>query len=244
MKKLMMFAAAMTIVGGAFAQCGDLPDDPVLTCALVYDVKASLKTTTAKSDSVEQDCQDPLTLCYRKLASLSAKGFIYNCGCCLTEGSSLLIWFGKSDVAYDVKVSFPILNAIGKDGKDAEGILAFGSEDFTMMAAGFGKVKEYTLTSLSGQIGGIVMPPWCSADCAEGTPSVAIPFCEFTSTYTVFDVAAGTWSMKYNKSLSEDIAEINERLVLAGKLPKQIKYIVEDGELLTVAEWVAGELPE
>ena len=58
MKTLMLFAAALMVVGGAFAQCSD----PVVSnCSLVYDFKASLKTTKGKYGISYSDCHGNFT---------------------------------------------------------------------------------------------------------------------------------------------------------------------------------------
>ncbi|MFO7938029.1 MAG: hypothetical protein R6V06_10560 [Kiritimatiellia bacterium] len=101
MKKLMMVAAAMTIAGGAFAQCGYEPGTPGQPepglCALVYSVKLTAKTTVAKflkgqivsgSGTVcgygEEGYEtDPVI--YRKPGKVKLQGYWMNCSCDCTE---------------------------------------------------------------------------------------------------------------------------------------------------------------
>jgi hypothetical protein len=100
MKKLMMVAAAMTIAGGAFAQCGYDPQQPGPqpgSCALVYSMKLSAKTTVAKylqgqivsgSGTVcgyGQAASTNAPVIYRTPAKIGLQGYWLNCSCDCTE---------------------------------------------------------------------------------------------------------------------------------------------------------------
>jgi hypothetical protein len=120
------------------------------------------------------------------------------------------------------------LSRIGKNNKDAEGFLIaplstdedildgvgkdFGS---VFYLAGFGKFDDDGgLKNMSGNIVGIMIPPFCSEDCSVGTYAVAYPACELDDligtkqrpAYFYPTVGFGTWSLKYNKHRSEDYA--------------------------------------
>jgi hypothetical protein len=203
MKKLMMIAAAMTIVGGAYAQCSD----PVLTdCSLVYDFKASLKSTVGKAAS--GDCED---LCYRATASKSLKGYLYaceGCDCDAFQLATLTAYEKKSDETFVGVPEWDFLNAIGKKSLDAEGLFVVDFAQGSFTAGGFGSFDSKTgmLKSFSGSIVGSLPAPYCEVACADGTPTVAYLSCDFIEDYEIETVAFGTFSLKYNKSLSAKYA--------------------------------------
>lgn len=213
MKKLMMFAAAMTIVGGAYAQCG-LGDTPGMSCALVYNAKFSVKTTKGKPYSGK--CDD---LCYRAKASVSYKGFLYVCACScdefLQDGMFYLSGNKKNSEVFEGAPEWTVLNKIGKKNLDAEGF--FNAElsdletgrEFNLAAAGFGKFDKKTghLTSMSGNLVGVMSAPECEIECATGEPAVAFPACDWDESDDVATIAYGSWSIKYNKKLSKRYLE-------------------------------------
>jgi len=205
MKKQMLLAAAAMIVGGAFAQCSD-PE--VSNCSLVYDFKASLKTTVGKSYS--GDCAD---LCYRASGSKSFKGYIFSCECECTNFLRNATFYAtekKSGAEIYGVPYWMFLNAIGKNGTDAEGIFSIYSDSMyeTFAAAGQGKFDDAgLLKSMSGSMLGYMEPPYCSEQCSDGEYAVAYPACDWESSTSVPTVAYGSWSMKYNKSLSAKYAQ-------------------------------------
>ncbi len=85
MKKLMGFAAAMALVGGAFADC-TLPTETTDVEALVYDFAVTLKTTKAKLVTLKDTqvpCDLPIAggaIVYRDNgATLKYQGFYWTC---------------------------------------------------------------------------------------------------------------------------------------------------------------------
>jgi len=216
MKKLMMFAAAMTIVGGAFAECNS---NPTVTnnCALVYDVKITAKTTVGKylSGSViaTSGCSsttNPAT-CYRVLGSVSLKGYYTSCSCDC-EGfldPTVVLWNPKAKVQILVGGwSWTLFNRIGKKSTDVEGFFTAGLESGTLFGAGFGKwdSKYDRLTSISGNIVGYGTAPECATGNCDA--SVAYP-CGVTEGVEAPTAASGTWSLKYNKKQSANLAAGN-----------------------------------
>ena len=210
MKKLMMFAAAMTIVGSAFAQCEI--EDP--NCALVYNFKANVKTTVGKA---MKDCDD---ICYRHKGSKSVKGYMYVCSCeCEEFLAGSLLWFvwkkGKVSEEFesDGPVAWEILNLIGKKSTDAEGFwtataIGDSGSEVTMWAAGFGKIDRRAgyLRSMSGNIVGKATPPLCVVPCEADVPAVAYPACDWVPADDVQTVFFGTWSISYNRKMSQRYA--------------------------------------
>lgn len=203
MKKLMLIAAAVTIVGGAFAQCSD-PE--VTNCSLVYDFKASLKTTAGKAYS--GDCED---LCYRATGSKSFKGYIYTCECECTNfmyAATYYLYDKKSDTELFGAPTWQYLNAIGKKSTDAEGFVIFGGYGGVLYAAGHGKFDDAgLLKSMSGDLAGYLYPPYCAEQCSDGEYAVAYPACSWQESYGVMTPAFGSWSIKYNKSLSSKYSQ-------------------------------------
>jgi len=204
MKKLMMFAAAMTIVGGAFAQC-ELPTASN-ECALVYTFKASVKTTVAKA---KIDCDE---ICYRNKGSKSLKGYLYVCSCYCEDFMGGSLWFEdtKTDEVFEGGLGWSILSRIGKKSMDAEGFWTGGAQGdentgITMYAAGFGAFDSKTgvLKNMSGNIVGMMDAPICAKDCEVGAMAVAYPACDWESSEDVPTVLFGSWSISYNKKLSQ-----------------------------------------
>jgi hypothetical protein len=62
------------------------------------------------------------------------------------------------------------------------------------------------LKSFSGSIVGSLPAPYCEVACADGEPTVAYLSCDFIADYDIETVAFGTFSLKYNKSLSAKYA--------------------------------------
>ena len=202
MKKLMMIAAAMTIVGGAYAACGDEQTDE--DCALVYDFKASLKTTEGKAYS--GDCDD---VCYRKKGSLRLKGYLFGCDCTCEDflALELYVYDKKTDMEESGAPEWTILNAIGKKGTDLEALMSLELGEAVFTAAGFGSFDKYGLVKkISGYVVGTVPYPECSVDCSDGNPAVAYPACDFIEDPYVDSIAYGSWSIRYNSSKTKKYA--------------------------------------
>ena len=222
MKKLMMFAAAMTIVGGAYASaCGD---PQTKTCALVYDFKANLKTTVAKAGYNKGDCED---VCYRTPGSVSLKGYLYSCEGCdcdtFVEGMVLDAVAGKKNADYVIFQESPawiILNLIGKTRTQVETFWAVELTDGGILyMAGFGKTdKTGLITAINGSAVGYTVGPDCinTSSCSEA-PATAYPLCDLESSYEVPTVGFGTWAIKYNKGWSKKVAE-------GASLPTLVKW--------------------
>ena len=224
MKKLMMFAAAVTIVGSAFAQCGDPEAED---CALVYDVKLSVKTTVPDSKAgyvLPSHCGDPVTnaaTCFRKTGKKTIQGFFYTCACncdSIKDATTWYLWDKKAKVGEEVGASLSF-NVIGKKksdveayvilSPDADGVLNDGG---TLYLAGFGKwdAKNCRVKSVSGNFAGLIAPPKCNdaLSCDEAAAYVcdgdATSGCALVAE-TVETVAFGTWSIKYSSSKSKKL---------------------------------------
>jgi len=211
MKKLMMFAAAMTIVGGAYAAC----TLPVVSndCALVYSMKVSAKSTVSKT---KVDCDE---VCYRNKGSKSLKGYLYVCSCAcedFLDTASLWLEDSKYDQVLEGGIVWSFLNRIGKSEADAEGFWTASLENSVdsesdafmyavLYGAGFGKFDSKTglLKSMSGNVVGYAGAPYCEKDCELGSYAIAYPACDWEATEEVPTAVSGTWSISLNKKLSE-----------------------------------------
>ena len=211
MKKLMMFAAAMTIVAGAYASdCGDCDDD--CSCSLVYEFKASLKTTISKA--VTGDCDSS---CYRKCGSAKLKGYLYVCDICGCEGFAAMKFVAQETKSDDfvfgnsvdggVDISWKILNLIGKSDTDVEAYWSVedSSSLWSFVAAGCGKYDEKNerIKSISGDLVAMGPIPGCEISCEDDVASSATLLCEDMATDTENTIAYGSWSIKYHKKYSE-----------------------------------------
>lgn len=225
MKKLLMFAAAMTIVGGAFAQCGD---SPVVTqaCAMVYDVKMSVKTTVGKPIAgrvLESNCGDSEEIgavCYRTKGSMSLQGYIESCTCdCEGLMDGVLNLWNKKAKTYEVvegAFSWMFINIMGKKNTETEGSWVLPLDGIGLLGggvlygSGFGNwnSKECRVDSMSGNFAGFVSAPLCDSDITCDA-AIAYPCaCIVPGTEDELPtVAFGTWSIKYNKKLSKKLAE-------------------------------------
>lgn len=211
MKKLMMFAAAMTIVGGAYAAC----TLPVVSndCALVYSMKVSLKGTTSK---VKVDCDE---VCYRVKGSKSLKGYLYVCSCAcedFMDTASLWLQDKKYDAVLEGPISWMFLNRFGKSESDAEGFWSASLENSVdsesdafmyaiLYGAGFGKFDSDNglLKNMSGNVVGYQAAPFCEKDCELGSYAIAYPACDWEETDEVPSAVYGTWSISLDKKASE-----------------------------------------
>jgi hypothetical protein len=237
MKKLMMFAAAMTIVGGAYAQCED-PDPTPGNCALAYDVKISVKSTipeSTKGYTISSPCEDDVDLdggCFRKIGKYSYQGLLYTCDCeCnAIADATFYLWNKKAKeyVVYGDTITWSFLNIIGKKQKDAEGYFTFDTATASFVAAGFGTwdTKNNWLKSLSGSIVGAGAPPEC--DDANYCGAAAAFICTDLSfpDDTLPTAYAGTFSLKYSSGKAKALA-VNESAALSKYLPKGFSFVSE-----------------
>ncbi len=219
MKKLLMFAAAMTIVGGAYAQDGCNPGDEdygTTYCALVYNVSASLKTTIARS--LNPTVCDA-AVCYRDVGSMRVKGYLYICACdCEGEAfqnAVLTAWDSKGNVvAFENLIEWPILHRIGRTAQKVEalGNLEVGETDGFVLA-GFGQYdnRNDRVSSISGLMIGVIEGPQCEVanlcEPSDYTPAVPVDLCfDIALTDVTETIAYGTFSIKYNSVASRRYA--------------------------------------
>jgi|GEM_PF-2019769 len=235
MKKLMMFAAAMTIVGGAYAQCSD-PDPIDRDCMLTYNVKMNLRTVTGKGATTVvggSACTDGdiVSGCIRyPRVGLVLEGYLFVCGCeCddLVEAECLLLGNKKLRTTLtDVDFAFDFIHILG-NGKSAEASWALEADgDFegligplSLAGTGFGTFnpKRGVFTSFSGATVGYLEEPICIAfnDCVpafywlcDGELDDADP-----------SIIYGTWGMKLNTRLSGWTPGSNTSAVLMAAFP-------------------------
>lgn len=231
MKKLMIAAAAAAMVGGAYAAfCDDEPAAAPETCdCFVYDVKLKVKTLAPKAITVKEefDCEDDESYCiaYYKSATRTFDGLLWNCcGACEDfEGGdyNIVMWEKKQKQAvlglYDAaakgsteQMSFDLLNRFDKkaDKVQAAAVLPLEIGDVTIAGFGsFDKKKGY-VKSIKGNAAGAIAPVIIESkncnDCDNLVVDLCTEFEDYRDDGVDADLAAasGTWSIKYNKSLS------------------------------------------
>jgi len=182
MKKLMMFAAAMTIVGGAFAQnCAPVQR----TCALVYYVKMNLRTSMGKGGVVGNNAN----VCAPGTAAIACvrvanypyviNGIIYTCDCtCDSIGNALdndgfVLWDPKWHTTVFIDSWTWTSHVIGKktsaevywtlNAIEDRAVSANIDNAFTLYGAGFGVYNGHYYTGFSGYAAGTLMDPICQS---------------------------------------------------------------------------------
>ena len=228
MKRLVMIVAAMTIVGGVYAQSSCCDD---CGCALVYDFKAALKTGAARS------LKDPCSpQCLRTCSKLSLVGYFFNCEECDCEAFKAMTFTAvnkKSRTYYfdGVTPTWTLLNQMGRRNTEiealwsAEGTLISvanceetdTSRTIELTFAGCGKIRrssncgvDGTIASISGMVVGSGTGPYCKGSCdpcgdtVEDSMSLVYPLCDADDPEPDVDtVYYGTWAMRYNAKKSK-----------------------------------------
>lgn len=158
MKKLMIAAAAVAMVGGAFAEVNPCTEP----CPFGYQIKIYLKTTDAGSLSNKTDCTE---LCLRKPAVKRFAGFIYGttgeetvtcgeggCECNDWSAAELVMWnYDTKAEAVPATAKLALLDRI-YNGDTTTAEICFTLDK--MAYAGFGRVAKrngkWTLKYASG----------------------------------------------------------------------------------------------
>ncbi|MGN0851951.1 MAG: hypothetical protein ACI4Q3_01085 [Kiritimatiellia bacterium] len=231
MKKLMIAAFAATTVG-AFASNNCTPA-PVVPgdCATVYSIKMSVKTTkgvlVTGSQANGSTCAPGSTdycLVYRTKDSTTFTGYFAECDCAcgILDGATAYMWDSKRKASLDgAAFTTTLLNVMGKKQTEAEWAWTFAAtadygeqrtQAYALTGAGIGKfdVKNARYTSFSGNFAGTVGAPYDlkakgSSACVCDPSQVAK--CDALEQLSSDDsVAYGTWTVKYNSSLSKKFA--------------------------------------
>ncbi len=225
MKRLVMIVAAMTIVGGVYAQ--DCCDD--CGCALVYDFKATLKTGAARS--LKDACSPQ---CLRTCSKLSLVGYFFNCEDCDCDAFKAMTFTAvnkKSRTYYfdAVTPDWTLLNQMGRRNTEIEALWTASGElvnlsdcdenetgrSIKLTFAGCGKIRRSSncgvdgiISSISGMVVGSGTGPYCAGSCnacgdtTSDTISLVYPLCE-TELADSDTVYYGTWAMRYNAKKSK-----------------------------------------
>ena len=224
MKKLMMFAAAMTIVGGAFAQCAVVEPGH---CAMVWSVKMNLRTVTGKASSTttvnSQDCTvDEAALCIRyPNFAYAVQGYLVTedceCTCDALNDATAYLWATRLKSELVVTSWDWSLHVLGKQNTAEASWVLEGTDDLigdmTLAGAGFGTFKKTnifgsdvtgTFTALAGTVVGTLDEPTCVDACSPA----AYWFCEDLSTTDDSEpgVIFGTWNVKFSLAGSKAVA--------------------------------------
>ena len=153
-------------VGVCCATPAAFGDDAEEKAAQVYDVKITIKTTTAKKASVSAAknafVSESETLVYRTQGSQTWNGVVWGCSCDAILGSwtvinqsqgivaGCVIWDKKSPntIVFDEDIHWRLLNAIDKTGTKCEGAWTIGdssdSSNAFLSFAGFGTLALST----------------------------------------------------------------------------------------------------
>lgn len=217
MKKMLIAAIAASMSVGVYAKntdCNICQTAAATGCVSVWDVKFNVKTTMAK----EAPCAKCGNMTYRKQASAKIQGFIWdadpNCPCdddAFFFGSvpRYALAFNKLPIAEFFSI-FP--NLIGKKGTELEAVGRIWDKDQDGLAfAGFGKydLKNKRVKSVSGNFAG-TLANYAASKCVQ-IGQVDYDICtdnDFSYDLTLIPTAAyGTWSIKYNSSLSKKLAK-------------------------------------
>ena len=229
----MIAAAVAAMGAGAFAGlCDDVTVDPELPGCALYDVSIKVNTlgpkwmkcskfemdntvyfekTTRKFDGILWMCED---VCDDFAGGPNFVLWEKKTGCCLTAP---LAWNGKefeADVA-----SFDIIDRFSKKANKVEMFWTMPTEIGDLYAAGIGSMdmKKMLPKSVSGNIVGMITPSALltseKAHCEDPEVSeffgLLLPLCDEFEDWCCDGeeasavVAYGTWSIKYNKSLSK-----------------------------------------
>lgn len=224
MKKLMIAAATAAMIGGVFAACEDPIDPPAapIDCAIAYSFKATLNTTAAKYGKVtykeDLGCGDYEKVteytCYREKGKKTLTGYYYACECACDLADSdvfgLALWDAKTKcLDENAAIEFEILQTFGKKFDKVEAFFALETTDGEFMAAGMGSVdtKKGIVKSISGNIVGMMAAPECDDDCQDFDNDLRFgAICEDADILDAGStVAYGTWSLKYNSSISKKL---------------------------------------
>ena len=220
MKKLMIALAAAGLVGGAFAGNCE-PDAPSNPDALVYQFKATVKTTKgapAKWLASGSTCTPGSSAegVIRLPDSTKFQGWIYDCTptCNLLDTGKAVVWDSKRKAQLtDATFSTTFLNVMGKKQTDAEWAWTFAgaaaysadiSQAYALTGSGLGKYsKKGYYTSFSGNFAGKADASYYLAKNAACDPS-QIWKCDDLATLADSEtVAYGSWSVKYSSSASK-----------------------------------------
>ncbi len=233
MKKLMMAAAIAAMTAGAYADlCDDDPDVVVADKCEVYNFKMSVKTLVpAKIKCSSDEIAVYFKKGTRKFEGI-LWDCVATCDD-TAPASNFIAWEPKAKQAVTTELSwsgeywtadaleFSTLDRFGKKANDVE---AYADATFTIgefHLAGFGSydAKNERIKSISGNVVGMITPATydvtekaeskCDDDTVNTNVGKVLALCdEFDDWCCTGDeadqvVASGTWSIKYNKTLSK-----------------------------------------
>jgi len=181
MKKLMMFAAAMTIVGGAFAADCAPETKP---CALVYYVKMNLRTSMGKGGTTTSGsiCEPGVTAiaCVRfPNYPYVINGVIATCDCLCDSflSADACLWDPKFKTPVAIDEWTWTIHVIGNK-RTAEAYWDLAASDvavggaFELFGAGFGAFNGKYYTAFSGYAAGTLDNPICQRTLGTGNDAI------------------------------------------------------------------------
>ena len=240
MKKLLTFAAVAAMSCGAFADlCDDDPAQPT-SCSVYdvkISLKTLGAKTLKCTDDCASDCEDPTLVGYYENVTRTINGIFWSCTHLCTEledGMNFVAWEKSKKAPASALIVYDGTNYIGdsvaienldrysKKANKVQGTVEFplvlNGGDAAVAAAGFGTydAKNDVVKSISGYCVGVLDPlAAVTTECAEVDVYV-MGICEdFTSWCEDGEdaealVAYGTWSVKYNASLSKGTKRLSQ----------------------------------
>ena len=223
MKKLMIAAAAVAMVGGAFAD--DCSCSEPKACAFGYQLKVFVKTTAAQGlDGATTACGDTARFCVRVPATKRFAGFIYGttaqggaglcgeagaCSCNEWENGSAELVFWNYDTKQEIAPKAKIIQMDRIYTGDTQTFeMAFDLDN--MRFGGFGKwfyrnnVK--TVKYASGFCAGVIPAEKCTAGvCGETADSKVWAMCDSEmlapQVAEKTTVAYGKWTLDWSATI-------------------------------------------
>ena len=223
MKKLMLTAALMASAAAFAADCTPTvvtPDAPTL----VYQFKASVKTTKGVTGSVTTDTS---TICtpgqvttdttiLRAKDSTTWAGWIYDCEatCDTIKNGTAVLWDSKrKGQIVDAAFTWNLLQILkGGSVSEAEWDLAgtatydeTRTQAIKVTGAGFGtySAKKGFYTAFSGYFAGTMGASFDMTKKTTCEPSQVVECTDLTALVDKDTIAYGNWSIKYNASASK-----------------------------------------
>lgn len=177
------------------------------------DVSYYFENATRKFDGILFQCESECDLSAAKLALWEAKAKTAICPITATT----VVDGDKTKIVYsgEENIEFVILDRYSKTAKKVETVWEIQNDVAELVGAGFGSfdTKNYRVSSISGNCAGTVVPAEfviskkCEDD--EYAAGKVLDLCEAFENWcesgdeTEAVAASGTWSIKYNKTLSK-----------------------------------------
>lgn len=231
MKKLLNSVVVLLLGAGvAFGQVSTLPNEIMP----VYTFRASVAIPDVKTTN------DFLSSTVRYLKGFVVASETTNYTGVLvywTSGSNDVAYFLASGVASDRGDASIIAALFGKKHTKGEGRLTFNNYSSALAAFGFdgtafGSAKsDGEITGLGGRC-----TAWLDVDDEMTDASRSF---RYGTEVAGYGRGYGSWSLRVNRTLSNQRSPAAQRAAIVAKLPDQIKYIAQGSDSVTTETWAA-----